>query len=74
MRVPATKVSSCLKELRKLGYHSSAVIGEVISSESIEAGGAILVDCEGMYNFKKAEAMDFPSDLVNESDPLLSGR
>ena len=71
--VPAAKVSSCLKELRKLGYNSSAVIGEVISSESVEAGGAILVDCEGMYNSENPEAKMFPSDSVNESEPLLSG-
>ena len=69
--VPAAKVSSCLKELRKLGYNSSAVIGEVISNESVEAGGAILIDCEGMYNSEKPEARMFPSDSGNEQNRCL---
>ena len=56
-----------------MGYHSSAVIGEVISCESVEAGGAILVDCEGMYKSEKLDARIFPSDAVNETEPLLSG-
>ena len=60
------------EELRKLGLIVCSN-WEMISNESVEAGGAILIDCEGMYNSEKPEARMFPSDSGNESEPLLSG-
>jgi selenide,water dikinase len=54
--VPANKVSACLEKLHKLGYESSAVIGEVVSSIGVQAGGAIIIDSDGMMNCKSSKS------------------
>ena len=66
--VPANKVSACLKKLHKLGYESSTVIGEVISSVGVQAGGAIIIDTDGMANKTLDGVLD---DGINESSSLL---
>ena len=71
----ANKVSACLKKLRKLGYGSSTVIGEVISSVGVQAGGAIIIDTDDMSNKTLdgvlGDGIDESSSLLGVSHKLL---
>ena len=60
----------CIKALKELGYVDASVIGDVISSASVQAGGAVIIDCNGMGEGKGGSEVAASSD--SEKAPLLS--
>jgi|EP00945_MAST-04E_sp_MAST-4E-sp1_P001626 selenide,water dikinase len=68
--VPGKKAAACIKALKELGYVDASVIGDVISSASVQAGGAVIIDCNGMGEGKGGSEVAASSD--SEKAPLLS--
>ena len=65
--VPANKVSACLKKLHKLGYESSTVIGEVISSVGVQAGGVFSTN-HRKYGDEEYSTNDERAGFLNTGD------
>ena len=68
--VPSNKAEACVTRLREIGYADAMIIGDVVSSKNMQAGGGVMIECRGLERASEPASCE---DLGgSELDPLLS--
>ena len=59
-----------MTRLREIGYADAMIIGDVVSSKNMQAGGGVMIECRGLERASEPASCE---DLGgSELDPLLS--